>query len=1533
MELDNHKFTGMSRDMHPINQKPEFLWEAHNIRITNREDDTLLSITNEKGNIDSGLKFFGQYLGHCIIDDYLVLFTHSDTLGTYIYRIQKSSNGQLIKIILYNGNDLIKEICSIQAIGIKESDTLVKVYWTDGVTPPKMIIITKPELEELQIVEGNDYTSLWKNGANSFLFIPELQLKETITVTRNIGDGAFSPGTIQYAFSYYNKHGAQSNIFQTTPLYNISHYNRGGNPNDIVGNSFHIEINNVDKFDYLRIYSIHRTSIDATPVVKIAADIKISGDYIQYTDNGGAQQTVDPSLLLYLGASSILAGSIKSVENTLFFGNIADSARYLKDVYYEHESGDMEDFKNYLGSSLIAEDGLREVKIPISYNTNVYKHANQLSHNTSTFKYGEWYRIGLQFQYKDGSWSEPVYRGEHTIKNFSSSEYSEGDQILNLPTFKLPVFKQASQALLKEGYKKVRGVVVFPSFQTRKVLASGMLCPTVFTIGDRLRNNPFSQSSWFFRPTIQSTKDNTKDVENGAFIASDHLSPLAKQNDRGVEIFGSNSKSYDNAIAYMYDQQEGALTTPEQKFISNSTDFYIDQSILTFHSPDIEFGDITDIEGYKYNLELTDLVKLQYNSGDINILTSSPAIGSLDVSSNVYSGYLGFQHVPMESYPKEGKAGRRLCSGLFYSDGIVIKKNRSDEEQELYEYSSHSRFRYMVHPWHKSGSLNNDAVRIAGSGTQSAVLQKKVISNLLYAEGNLDIRTWVAPYKISNIDIFNSDSVSMIKIPGQKISKQEKYNYFGNIDTLLHNDGQVYLTKESGLPFDAPSSNIIPIGSYEGQPGTVLMGEVEQQKNPSIRMKYKSSPHIVLNLNGDIEENKTYILPSVNGYGKCNSKSNPFWLNYDSASSEQPTSMYDKNIFAIVVNNTGKVYEHQEIYKGISTAEGLKVGDFAIQAVNDNGRLFYLLYTAVNTANNSTTWDYVKLTDADRIAGTIYGYWDKQKTSNNVYTYRVDYIGAPYNNHYYYLIDNGTRTFNAESNNTILQEAITVDYSGPYLFLADLCRNESDIQNPFGGNTDKALQDNVWIPASDDYSLDGTNTVEVEFKYGDTWYQRYDCLKTHPFTNEDENQVIEIASFMCESRINIDGRYDRNRGQKSNLSMSPQNFNLINKAYSQKNSFFRYFILDESFYKTNKFPTQINWSMEKSPGEDIDTWTHIIPSSKMYLDGIYGQINSIQTFNDSILAFQDNAISIINFNTRVQIPTSDGVPIEIQNSYKVDGYKVLYSNIGCQDQSSVINTKNGIYFIDSIRKNLMLFDGKQVNNISDALGMRQWFTDNINNYKWSPFKGSNNGIKLFYDDLHGDLYISPGPQSTQKNALCYSDSLRCFTSTMSYGGILSFERFKDIVLSFKDNDSEQLTLWQQFKGDYNKLYDHYYPFYISFISNKDAIISKIFDTIEYRADMYDEDTLLHNDTFNYIQVENEYQNTTIRRDTDIVNKWNPIKKFRVWRGQIPRDQKNLQEGKRAKTRICNPWTRITLGYDKENSNKMILHDVVVKYTV
>jgi hypothetical protein len=75
---------------------------------------------------------------------------------------------------------------------------------------------------------------------------------------------------------------------------------------------------------------------------------------------------------------------------------------------------------------------------------------------------------------------------------------------------------------------------------------------------------------------------------------------------------------------------------------------------------------------------------------------------------------------------------------------------------------------------------------------------------------------------------------------------------------------------------------------------------------------------------------------------------------------------------------------------------------------------------------------------------------------------------------------------------------------------------------------------------------------------------------------------------MLETRVNIDGRYDVNRGQLNNLNMRPRNFNLLNTAYSQRDNYFNYKIYDSSFYTLKCFPNQITYTLEKHPAEDVD---------------------------------------------------------------------------------------------------------------------------------------------------------------------------------------------------------------------------------------------------------------------------------------------------------------------------------------------------------
>lgn len=83
----------MRRGNHQIKQNGSFLWDAHNIRISDKEDNTFFSITNEKGTDLINVSFAGKYVGHCVLNDYLIVFTGDiDKSKNHIYKVDKDYN-------------------------------------------------------------------------------------------------------------------------------------------------------------------------------------------------------------------------------------------------------------------------------------------------------------------------------------------------------------------------------------------------------------------------------------------------------------------------------------------------------------------------------------------------------------------------------------------------------------------------------------------------------------------------------------------------------------------------------------------------------------------------------------------------------------------------------------------------------------------------------------------------------------------------------------------------------------------------------------------------------------------------------------------------------------------------------------------------------------------------------------------------------------------------------------------------------------------------------------------------------------------------------------------------------------------------------------------------------------------------------------------------------------------------------------------------------------------------------------------------
>ena len=401
------------------------------------------------------------------------------------------------------------------------------------------------------------------------------------------------------------------------------------------------------------------------------------------------------------------------------------------------------------------------------------------------------------------------------------------------------------------------------------------------------------------------------------------------------------------------------------------------------------------------------------------------------------------------------------------------------------------------------------------------------------------------------------------------------------------------------------------------------------------------------------------------------------------------------------------------------------------------------------------------------------------------------------------------------------------------------------------------------------------------------------------------NSVIDIVSFMVETHINLEGRYDKNKDSLNILNARPDNFNKINPIYSQTNNYFTYNILDEKFNQ-NKYFNQVAFSLQKTPTSEIDTWCNISLASAFNLDGKYGKLNKLITVNDAVLAFQDKALSVINFNNRTAISTENGVPIEIANSGKVNGYSVISSNIGCQNKLSICEASSGVYFIDDLNKTMYGFNREGLSNISSK-GMSMWFKKNLTGEE-----------KCFYDKLTNDVYIT-----NNNDCLIYNEALDAFTSFMDYSNINSLFNFEGKSFIFDGNST--VNAKQMFKGNYTNNY------YIQYKINPEPLTDKTFTNIEFIADkLNNEDidsipskkNLLY--PFTEFEVWNEYQygitNLTKGRTYP-----NFERKFRIWRADIPRDESN------GRDRIRNPWIYLKLNNTDNKNAKMVFHSFLVKY--
>ena len=1613
------KTKGMQRDLSASAFNSEYSYENKNVRVMPTDESTLLSLINEKGNKKSGIAGVGDYIkgipiGQALVNDELIIFAAGDDdyrladitpnifevsdifpcdilignltaeedtasditpdlntvkditfidcpyklnidvdsmLDDRIYKLW-FNNGTLTGKRLFRGDLGFNYKHPIETISFYENADIRKVYWTDGLNQPRVI----------NIAAVSDIVSKW--NTDSFNFVRTLNLNEEITIERNIvANGSFAPGVIQYAFTYFNKYGQESNIFYTSPLYYISYNNRGASPEDKISNSFNIEVVNVDRrFDYIRIYSIHRTSINATPDVRRVVDLapptgaskyvigegesykvnlpieKIqigmvgsanrvglntftpesesssykrwtfdtsvndkvffsNGNYIQapssgetmtvtiqhsnrttislsskkmtlydytrgklyYVDNGLSGDSVDPTELLYIGGEEVVFGTMAQKDNTLFLGDIETKRKTLDSTIRNYFKGKSITFSSYNKSISSPE--------PKGY----YPYSNQLKMNSyqfKTFKYLEYYRFGIQAQHYTGKWSEPIWINDvRNTVHIDTTFYSSNNIGLPVAEFTLDDSTIISR-LLDNGYVRVRPVVVYPTINDREAICQGILCPTVYNVSDRYGNSPFAQSSWFTRP-------NAPFDEYKAFHYNQNNEGAWGGDWIGLGQFLGNPSAYSRA-----------------GIMSNN------RTIVT-------------LEKKQYNIDIV-------NKGAWAEFRHNKPIPS---NSNRNAEIQCIWNPPSGPYVNDTATDSDVASWVsnnaenYYIDQSILTFHSPDIE-----------FDNEVRSIDTSGLK----LRIVGMVPLTAFasdidIQTSTPVNNFYDSSELPAGFYKEPIGVENDFSYEGLGVHL---------GDSHFGWRGLISGAFWFDELTAYKKDTGNTKHLTTGFVVYPWHRNGSLNNTKFATdgyrsamLDKKKMSNMRYSYKS-----------------VYLDSGN-----------IWNAYESGSGTRTgisgVAVFDSNEVSLIrlpaqensgltdINYYGNVDKLLTISRIGDKKDGYPIMTTGVQSAETNAHtLFSSGYTQVDGrfTDQITGTDPVRIkykstphavlalnyttSGAQRILPTI-----KDGDYDNTWFVNAQNSSAPSGQHMYWDKSGSAKSV---SQDTIIAGAPRGPISAVssiqhgWLWLGELYND--NVQNRFGGQTEEAFENNTWLPCGDPISLVDTNngvksSITIRWEEGDTYFQRYDHIKTYPFTLEDQNAVTDIVSFMCETRVNIDGRYDRNRGQTSNFSITPENFNLVNDVYSQPNNFFNYRTINPNKLNLDNFHNSITWTKTKTAGELADTWTNITLASTLDLDGDKGTVRALRRFNNNIFAFQDRGISQILYNENMQISSTDGVPIEIANSGKVNGKRYISDRIGCTNKWSMCETSNGIYFIDDITKGIFLFNG-QLDNLSDRLGFHSWInraSDSID--IWNPV--DFDGFVTYYDKVNGDVFFI-----SKDECLAFSEPLGQFSSFYSYERMPYFINLEDRGIALNVEGTGTLYRpWLHNEGDYNMFFGVYQPFYTTVIANPDMPVDKIFNNLEFRSDSWNKNGNLLNTTFDTLTVWNEYQQGTSTLNNILGRPSDLKKKFRIWRANIPRAKAN------GRDRMRNPWLYIKLSMEGENVNKTVLHDMIVHY--
>lgn len=299
-------------------------------------------------------------------------------------------------------------------------------------------------------------------------------------------------------------------------------------------------------------------------------------------------------------------------------------------------------------------------------------------------------------------------------------------------------------------------------------------------------------------------------------------------------------------------------------------------------------------------------------------------------------------------------------------------------------------------------------------------------------------------------------------------------------------------------------------------------------------------------------------------------------------------------------------------------------------------------------------------------------------------------------------------------------EIYLVDYKRPGIAAAQ-----------YGGLTYEARQQNTYIDCG--YSIDVTTGAQATDVYGgDTYIGSFEHLQTmyevddnDGDTNPDvgmDYRFCEVVAFPCESYINynLDNGYSYGKGildqyvyalreeagswysQLDNSVLTAASVTLTqeknmyeyNSVYSQNNITKLFYPKPDNWFATVVQDTLVKISLEKVPGEEVDSFLKFLTDNEKLLPTDYGAINDLFQFKNYVIVFLTHALGTLSVDERLLLPITNNTIMELGTADNLQFFDFISNSSGSIHPSSINKMGNGFGWYDAYLNSFGYYNGE-----------------------------------------------------------------------------------------------------------------------------------------------------------------------------------------------------------------------------------------------